>query len=602
MSKVPVLDTKKRVLEPCHPAVARRLLREEKAAVYKRYPFTIILKLEVPESQTGDYTLSIDPGSKCTGMAITDSENTVVAFFELHHRKSIKKALSDRSGHRRSRRTRNCRHRAPRFDNRSRQSPRLVNGQWIYEKVKNTRKTENTFHRVSDAMLKDKRYEWTRLRPSPAKHREKTRLYYANGKRMRTGDIYYEKGGKYYRYNSNNEAHKQYKKRYPKKVYTYSPKKHSVKKRWRRVLKREYSNAQKRNRREEPQLYFSFIEKEENPDNGWVAPSLMSRIYNIATWVNRLSKLYPIKKLAVEHVKFDMQLMDNSKISGEEYQQGKLQGYEIREYLLEKFGRKCYYCKEKNVPLEIEHIIPKAKGGTNRVDNLTLSCGPCNTKKGNLHPDEINEEEHGKDFAERVKKASAAAKKPLKDAAAVNTIRWKIVETLKATGLEVFCGTGGKTKYHRSQAGLPKTHYYDAACVAGVVKLPNMPLSVLGIHAVGYGHRRDLGNCQTKQTAPGFKRPYTRVEHAGGFQKLDMVEMLTHKGKVVGHINSFDKTSEGKPQKLRVKKSWDGDDRVGGNIKQLRKIQKRDGYAYQIATCIPTAPDSRQKVKNPLIS
>ena len=56
MSKVAVLDTKKRVLEPCHPAVARRLLREGQAAVFKRYPFTIILKREPDDPKTADYT------------------------------------------------------------------------------------------------------------------------------------------------------------------------------------------------------------------------------------------------------------------------------------------------------------------------------------------------------------------------------------------------------------------------------------------------------------------------------------------------------------------------------------------------------------------
>ena len=75
MSKIAVLDTHKRILEPCHPAVARRLLREGQAAVYKRYPFTIILKHEVTDPTTADYTLSIDPGSKCT-IAITDSLRT----------------------------------------------------------------------------------------------------------------------------------------------------------------------------------------------------------------------------------------------------------------------------------------------------------------------------------------------------------------------------------------------------------------------------------------------------------------------------------------------------------------------------------------------
>ena len=47
MSNVFVLDSKKRPLEPIHPGRARRLLKEEKAAVYRRYPFTLILKRQV---------------------------------------------------------------------------------------------------------------------------------------------------------------------------------------------------------------------------------------------------------------------------------------------------------------------------------------------------------------------------------------------------------------------------------------------------------------------------------------------------------------------------------------------------------------------------
>lgn len=77
-------------------------------------------------------------------------------------------------------------------------------------------------------------------------------------------------------------------------------------------------------------------------------------------------------------------------------------------------------------------------------------------------------------------------------------------------------------------------------------------------------------------------RPYTRIEHTDGFQKLDTVEMTTKTGRSVGCINTFDKTSEGKPQKLRIKADWTGGDgRKSGNINQLRRIQKRDGYAYQ---------------------
>ena len=88
MSKVAVLDTEQKVLDPCHPAVARRLLKAGKAAVYKRYPFTIILKRCVIELElrTSEYQLCIDPGSKVTGLAIVDSDRNIVFAAELEHR------------------------------------------------------------------------------------------------------------------------------------------------------------------------------------------------------------------------------------------------------------------------------------------------------------------------------------------------------------------------------------------------------------------------------------------------------------------------------------------------------------------------------------
>ncbi len=46
-----VLDTNKRPLAPCHEAVARKLLKQGKAAIYRRFPFTIILKKSVDESE-----------------------------------------------------------------------------------------------------------------------------------------------------------------------------------------------------------------------------------------------------------------------------------------------------------------------------------------------------------------------------------------------------------------------------------------------------------------------------------------------------------------------------------------------------------------------
>src|SRR5450432_3640144 len=74
--------------------------------------------------------------------------------------------------------------------------------------------------------------------------------------------------------------------------------------------------------------------------------------------------------------------MENPEIAGVAYQQGTLAGYETREYMLEKWQRRCAYCAKENVPLQIEHIVPRAKGGSDRVSNLTLACEKCNTAKG----------------------------------------------------------------------------------------------------------------------------------------------------------------------------------------------------------------------------
>src|SRR5262245_45688210 len=169
---------------------------------------------------------------------------------------------------------------------------------------------------------------------------------------------------------------------------------------------------------------------------GWLPPSLESRISNVVTWVERLRRSAPIGALSLELVKFDTQLMQNAEITGVEYQQGELTGYEVREYLLEKFQRRCAYCRQTNVPLQVEHIVPKARDGSNRVSNLTIACKPCNDAKGKKtaaecgHPD-----------------VQAQAHAPLRGAAAVNATRWALYRRLVATRLPVEVGTGGRTKW-----------------------------------------------------------------------------------------------------------------------------------------------------------
>src|SRR5437764_8297207 len=204
-------NTNKKPLTPVHRARARKLLSRGRAAVWRRYPFTIILKRVVDDPVPSNLRIKLDPGSKTTGIAVVDDQSgTIVFAAELSHRgQKIKEALVSRRAIRSSRRNRKTRYRKPRFDNRR------------------------------------------------------------------------------------------------------------------------------------------------NKKKGWLPPSLESRVSNILTWINRLRRLCPITAISQELVKFDLQKMENPEIAGVEYQQGTLQGYETREYLLEKWKRQCTYCGKSGIPLQV---------------------------------------------------------------------------------------------------------------------------------------------------------------------------------------------------------------------------------------------------------
>lgn len=427
MSKVFVLDTDFKHLNPVHPGRARTLLSSGKAAVYRRYPFTIILKTSVESPKIEPLRVKIDPGAKTTGMAVVnDATGEVVFAAEVTHRGfAIKSSLDDRRGVRRSRRNRHTRYRAPRFNNRPR--------------------------------------------------------------------------------------HK-----------------------------------------------------------GWLPPSLQSRIANVTTWVQRLTRYCPITAISMELVKFDTQAMDNPEISGVEYQQGTLQGYETREYLLEKWKRACTYCQKTDTPLQVEHIVPRAKGGTNRISNLCLACDKCNKAKGTKDI---------KDFLKKkpelLRKILAQAKAPLKDTAAVNATRWELFRRLQNLGLPIECGTGGQTKYNRTIRELPKTHWIDAACVGTSTPEALLVANVkpLLVKAVGSGTRQ---MCQTDKY--GFPKQHRqRKKKYFGFQTGDMVRAIIPEGR-----SKYAGVYTGK---ITVKASGTFKMRVNGidipvNHKYCTALHRQEGYQY----------------------
>jgi len=427
LSHVFVLATNKEPLHPVHPARARKLLSRGKAAVYRRSPFTIILKVAIHDPVVAELRVKIDPGSKTTGIALLDDHSGVVLFAaELSHRGSaIKKRLDKRRGVRRGRRFRHTRYRKARWQNRRRRS-------------------------------------------------------------------------------------------------------------------------------------------------GWLPPSLQSRIANLLTWVRRLTRVCHITLISLELVKFDLQLLENPGRGGVEYQQGTLAGYETRAYLLEKWQRKCAYCSKEHISLQIEHIVPKARGGSNRVSNLCLSCEKCNLAKGTKAITDFLKKK-----PEMLKRLLAQAKAPLLDAAAVNTTRWQLFERLKQFGMPVECGSGGLTHYNRRVRKLAKTHWLDAACVGKSTPETLMTVGVRPLLIVASGHGcRQM--CRMDQY--GFVRTGPKeAKFVKGFQTGDSVRAIVTSGKKVGTYvgrvavrttGSFNiTTAHGTVQ--------------GIPYKYCQVVHRLDGYSYQ---------------------
>lgn len=304
-----------------------------------------------------------------------------------------------------------------------------------------------------------------------------------------------------------------------------------------------------------------------NKQRGWLAPSLQHRVDTITAWVKRLQRYAPVAVLRQELVKFDMQQLQNPEISGVEYQQGTLAGYEVREYLLEKWNRTCAYCGAQNVPLQIEHIHPKSKGGSNRISNLALACQPCNQQKDNLDVSVFLAND-----TKRLMRILAQAKRPLKDAAAVNATRWALFNALKDTGVVVTTGSGGLTKFNRMQLGIPKTHALDAVCIGAVSAVINWQKPTLVIKCTGRGVYQ-----RTRLDTFGFLRGYlTREKRIKGFQTGDRVSAVVTKGKKIGNYTGR--------VAVRATGSFNIQTAVGViqgiSHKHCKVIQRADGYGY----------------------
>ena len=291
----------------------------------------------------------------------------------------------------------------------------------------------------------------------------------------------------------------------------------------------------RRNRRSRKTRYRKpRFKNRKNKKKGWLAPSLQQKIAVQLNEIDHLHRYFPIETIIVEVVEFDIQKIKNPDISGIEYQQGTLQGYNIRNYLLEKHRRKCFYCGKTVSDFEIEHMLPKARGGSNRIDNLTLSCHDCNEKKGTLTAEEFIQQTLPAKKATTKLKQLPNEKRLFKYMAHMNATRWTLYNTIKERYPNVEMTYGYITKYNRIQAGLPKAHHIDAKCITGFATVPSMEQTVVKVKMRRHNrqlHRATFSKGHVRKTA-------SLPTVIFGFQLYDLVLFNNHRYYIKGRRSS----------------------------------------------------------------
>ena len=271
-----------------------------------------------------------------------------------------------------------------------------------------------------------------------------------------------------------------------------------------------------------------------NKKKGWLPPSLEQKVAVQVNEIDHIHRYFPIETIIVETAEFDIQKIKNPDISGIEYQQGTLQGYNIRNYLLEKHGRKCFYCGKTVSGFEVEHMLPKSKGGSNRIDNLTLSCHDCNEKKGTLTAEEfIRQTLPAKKAAAKLKQLPNE-KRLFKYMAYMNATRWALYDAIKERYPNVKMTYGYITKYNRIQAGLPKVHHIDAKCITGFSTVPSMSQTVVKVKMRRHNRQLHRATFSKGHVRKAACLPVTVF----GFQLYDLVLFNNHRYFIKGRRSS----------------------------------------------------------------
>ena len=333
-----------------------------------------------------------------------------------------------------------------------------------------------------------------------------------------------------------------------------------------KVIKRSLDNRRtiRRSRRNRKTRYRACRFNNRTRLEGWIAPSVKSRADNVINFIKKYKRLLNIDKVMIERVSFDTaQMSSDVELYGTDYQRGSLYQTKLRDFVFSRSNGKCSYCGKPAE--EIDHIIPRSKGGTDSVNNLTASCRACNEKKSNLSLKDFGKLV-GKDFSK------LEPKKLPKHASIVQSARNYMIREISKLVADTKSYDAWLTKYNREELGLPKQHYYDALSVGNIQDYKFLTDKVLIISAKGRGSRQ-----MCRMDRFGFPRTSPKgSKSVKGFQTGDIVKAVVPSGLKVGeYLGRVAVRSNGY---FNIETS---DCLIQGiGYKFCRLLQRNDGYSY----------------------
>lgn len=257
-------------------------------------------------------------------------------------------------------------------------------------------------------------------------------------------------------------------------------------------------------------------------DEGWITPSARQLVQLHMSDLKAMCKILPISHVTLERVAFDFQKLENENIKAWEYGKGRLYGYDSpEEYINDVQDGKCLCCGKKKIEY-LHHIIPRSKGGSDKVSNIAGLCWDCHYGPGGVH--------NCQETQDRLPELKNEANKQYK-VSLLNSVMPVLIEEMnkfcKVHGIVFSICEGHETAKIRDTYDLPKDHCVDGFAISLVGRdIKSIDVMPDRVYQKQRYKKKSKNNIQKRNRREYYdgKKLVAVNRHKGTDQKADSLE------------------------------------------------------------------------------